>query len=145
MDVGLGWCRNLGITFLNQHDSYVMLFNSKITYDKIKIAFYCMKSDFNRILRITNVKNWIFFVCLLWCIVCGLTDWLEVQLLSSLHLTAFLLQLHLLLLPSAWLCFYSPRRPDHGKCTHPGCSPPQTEWPVSKQAQHSALGFPKPL
>lgn len=42
-----------GITFLNQHDSYAV----KITYDKIKMAFYCMKSGFNRILHITNVKN----------------------------------------------------------------------------------------
>lgn len=68
----------------------------------------------------------------------------QVQPLSSLHLIAFLLLRLLLLLPSAWLCSYSLRRPDHGKCTHPGCSPPQTEWPVNKQAQHSALGFPEP-
>ena len=70
----------------------------------------------------------------------------QVQLLLSLHLTAFLLQLHLLLLlPTSWLCSYSPRRPDHGKCTHPDCSPPQTEWPMSKQAQHLVLGFPESL
>lgn len=52
---------------------------------------------------------------------------------------AFLLRLHRLPLPlpSALLCSCSPQRPDHGKCTRPDCNPPQTEWPVGKQAQHS--------
>lgn len=63
---------DVGIKVLNQHDSYLMRFNSKISYDEIKVAFYCMRSDFNRILCVTKCEKTDIF-CLLWCIFCGLT------------------------------------------------------------------------
>lgn len=109
------------------------LFQSVICQSKMSLhVWMCCWPCGNQVLLNLVMMNWncpiiTFHFVALSCgiVVCGLAA----KQSPGLRLTASLG--HFLLAPSP-LCSGSPQHPDHGKCTRPGRSRPQTGWPDKK-------------